>query len=154
MARMPRLAVTLAALIAACQDTGLEPRNGPLRLTASIGQSPISYFDTTSIVFRVHNDGADTLRLVFGNNCQLLLYVTTDSNEPVRPGPSGWGCRNIVTNLTIPPGEAHVWSLLVQSGAGGMADGYPLTPGRYRAFARFVHPDYPMASGIIEFRVR
>lgn len=140
-----------AAALAACEGDGLGPQSGPLRLEASIGQSSLRTLDTTSIVFRVRNVGSDTIRLQFGNTCQTLSYILTYDNNPVMPSGGDWGCRAMGTSLTLPPGGADTTAIVVRACAS--YQGPVFLQNRYKAYARFVHPDYQMVSRLVEFRV-
>ena len=167
MTRALCFTIALTAALTACDDDGVGPRSGPLRMTASIGRSTLGYGDTTSIVFRVRNDGPDTVRLGFPSSCALLPYITTWSGDPLYPGGSDWRCLGVITTVTIPPGDALVRAVpvrggesTIQSGIGAQANavgasgGYTARRGEYRAFARFVNLVYPMVSPVVHFRVR
>jgi hypothetical protein len=142
-----------AALCAACSD-GLAPHGQALRLDAVIGRATIGSGDTTSIVFRLRNLGSDTIRLAFPDACQVLPYITTPrADEIVYPGGGAWGCLTVVTSLVLAPGAERVTTVLVRGGGQGTDPAVPLLPGEYRAYARLVHPQFPLRSSTIPFRV-
>jgi len=142
-----------AALFAACSD-GLAPNGEALRLDATIGRATIGFGDTTSIVFRLQNLSSDTIALSFPDSCQVLPYITTPrADEVVYPGGGAWGCLTVVTSLVLGPGAERVTRVLVRGGAQAGYPAVPLLPGEYRAYARFVHPRFPLRSTSIAFRV-
>src|SRR5688572_24152609 len=97
------------AALAACEGDGLGPRSGDLSLEASITRTVVSPDNPASIVFRVRNDGADTITLLF-DGCRILFpYITTAAGDTVMPDGGDWGCSQVqiaglVTTLTLAPG--------------------------------------------------
>jgi hypothetical protein len=145
--------IAAAALLAACGSGSLGPQHESLKLDASIGRSTIALGDTTSIVFRLRNLGSDSIALSFSSSCQVLPYITTGADQVVSPSGGEWGCYQVVTNLVLGPGAEKVTSVLVRGGAQATYPGVPLLPGEYRAYARLAHPDFPLRSATIDFRV-
>ena len=143
-----------AALLVACGNDRLGPKDEALRLDATIGRSAIALGDTTSIVFRLQNLSSDTIVLSFLNSCQVLPYITTPrADQVVYPSGGAWGCYQVLTRLTLGPGAEHVTAVHVQGGAQATSPAIPLLPGEYRTYARLEHPDFPLRSATIAFQV-
>ncbi|HKS07228.1 MAG TPA: BsuPI-related putative proteinase inhibitor [Gemmatimonadaceae bacterium] len=157
-----RWAIATAALFAACDNTSVAPdsavrERGPvlLRLTASIADATIAIGDTTQMVVQVHNDGRDTVKLTFSTTCQTNAYITAADDELVYPRGGGWGCGQMLTFITIPPGEFNERRMPVWGTASASDEGlFALEPGQYKAYARLQHRDYPLVSPVVEFAVR
>jgi hypothetical protein len=154
-----RYAILIVAVLA-CSDSGVEPWDGPnqigaLRMTASIGESPLRLGDTTSIVFRVHNNGADAVTLEF-NTCQgISAHITNPSGDVFYLGGPNTGCRTPAYTMVIPPGGAIAAAVLIRGGtfaeADGPMSGKALPAGEYRAFARLVYPGLDMVTPVVPF---
>ena len=140
--------------LTACGNEGLGPQRYPLRLEATIGRPTIGVGDTTSLVFRLRNLGNDTISLGFPSSCQTLPYITTQHDQPVYPSSGFWGCLTIVTGLTLAPGAEKVVSVRIRGGAeAGMGATVLLLPGKYLAYARLEHADFPLRSATVAFSV-
>lgn len=146
-----------AAPLAGCWYDVVAPgQQGPLRLEASIGRSTLRLGDTTSILFRLRNLGADSITLTFGSSCQILPYVRGQhSGHVVYPGGGGWVCAAVITRLTLAPGAEHVLPVVVHGGAPAetVYSYVPLPPGDYLAFASLAHAEFQLRSESLAFSI-
>jgi len=148
------LGTLAAAALTACGGEGVGPQHGPLRLDAAVGRSVIRFGDTTSLVFRLRNLSDDSVVLTFNDSCQVLPYITTRrADQVVHPSGGAWGCFDIITTLTLAPRGERVTAVLVRGGAEAIHPAISLLPGQYRAYARLDHPDFPLRSASVSFRI-
>ncbi len=149
-----RIAVLTSVALAACGSDTLGPPGGLLRLEASIGRARIQLGDTTSLVFRLRNVSHESLTLNFSDSCQILPYITAGAGDQVvYPSGGAWGCYLALTRFTLAPGAERVVSVLVRGGAQATDPGFPLQAGQYQAYAQLEHPDFPVRSASVSFRV-
>jgi hypothetical protein len=150
------VAVFVLLVGAACAN-GVAPARGPLRLNADIESIQLRIGDTSTVMFRLSNVGAETLRLHFPSSCQILPYVVEQQRGAVvHPAGGSWGCLTVITSLTLAPGATRVVPLLLRGGMSA-ASNYPevrLSPGAYFAYARLDHSAYPLQSAPVAIDVR
>ena len=155
MKPLTAVVVLISPLVTACVNDALGPQPGPLQLEAVIGRSTLGIGDTASIVFRLRNLTSDSIVLNFNDSCQILPYITTrHADQVVHPSGGDWGCRQVLTSLTLAPEAAETLTVLVHGGAQASHPAIPLLPGEYLAFARLEHPDFPLRSPMLDIRVQ
>ncbi len=156
MIKSHRSIALILLLGVACAD-GVAPAHGPLRLTVNTESILLRVGDTNTVVFRLSNVGAETLRLTFSDSCQILPYVVERRRHAVvHPAGGGWGCFTAITSLTLTPGASRVVPLLLRGGTSATTDGgeVRLPRGEYYAYARLEHPAYALRSTLVTIDVR
>ena len=155
---MKRAALCTVVLLAlsACDDSTAPwvgpHRVGSLRMTASISDARVPVDVTTSIVFQLHNDGADTVKLAPSECRTLAMYLITADGREVFSTDTNMQCLAVAFSTTIPPGEMIADTLRVGgTGYRGLGDWtfLDIAPGQYRAFARLVRPEIRMVSPMV-----
>lgn len=149
-------AALVALLSVACAD-GVAPPRGPLRLRADIESIQLRVGDSTTVNFRLTNISAETLRLEFGDSCQVLPYIAEAPGQTViYPAGGHWGCLTVITNLTLAPGASRVVPLQLRGGTTATYNGREvrLPRGTYYAYARLEHRTYSLQSRAVAIDVR
>lgn len=123
-----------------------------LRLTASISQAVLQPGDIATLSFRLQNAGSHTVTLQFPSACQIDPYIDSPPGTVVYPGGGRWACAQVVTSLTLAPGDSKVEELRVRGGLSEMSSVLGLPPGGYAAYARVEGP-VTLQSEKVSFRI-
>jgi hypothetical protein len=146
---------TAVVVLAACggaSPSSPSPSPSGLRLTATISQTILQQGEIATLTFRLENTGSSAVKVQFPSACQITTYIATESGTVVYPGGGAWACAQIVTALSLGPGEAKTEQLRIRGGLSDMSSVYGLPAGRYVAYAR-IDGSYVLQSAPVPFTV-
>lgn len=114
-----------------------------LVFTAATSKGAISIGETATLTFTLRNPTNRSVTLRFNSSCQVLPYIATSAGAVVHPESGGYGCYQVLTSLTLEPGDEVVETLVVfpSTVAATTPDGIGLTLGRYSAYAELHNGD-------------
>jgi uncharacterized membrane protein len=152
---MRSLVAVMFAVFAACGASPTGPSElGPLRLTASITRTVIPAGETATITFRLKNVGSDSVTLDFTDSCQLVAYIANSAGKIVHPEGGSWVCAQVITSLTLAPGNEKTLDVQVRAAAQASPPYVALGAGSYSAYAKVPSREYKLQSDPVRFTMQ
>jgi hypothetical protein len=120
-----------------------------------VNRALISSGERADVTFTLHNPGPSATMLPFTSSCHILPYiVNTSTGQIVHPSGGGWACLAVLTQLTVPPGDAVKENVQVVAAASAAYPAVALPPGTYSAYATVDSTAFQGRSDPIAFTVR